>query len=95
MITGKPVLNGDLGNWTATKLNSNPNTGLDSQAERGQNYVDSLSTLIEEDWFIGWHWCAYVENTARGWGIKDPWDEPYQDFVEPVTAFNKHIYDKV
>ena len=51
--------------------------------------------LIEEDWFIGWHWCAYVENTARGWGIKDPWDEPYQDFVEPVTAFNKHIYDKV
>jgi len=94
-ITGKPVLNADLGNWTATKLNPNRSTGLDSQAERGQNYVDSLSTLIEEDWFIGWHWCAYVENTARGWGIKDPWDEPYQDFVEPVTAFNKHIYDKV
>ena len=44
---------------------------------------------------IGWHWCAYVENTARGWGIKDVWYKPYREFVEPVTAFNKYIYDKV
>ena len=94
-ITEKPVLNADLGNWTATKLNPNRSTGLASQAERGKNYVESLTPMIEEPWFIGWHWCAYVENTARGWGIKDPWDEPYLDFVEPVTAFNRGIYDKV
>ena len=94
-ITEKPVLNADLGNWTATKLNPNRSAGLASQAERGKNYVESLTPMIEEPWFIGWHWCAYVENTARGWGIKDPWDEPYLDFVEPVTAFNRGIYDKV
>ncbi len=44
---------------------------------------------------IGWHWCAYVENTARDWGIKDPCDKPYREFVGPVMAFNKYIYDKI
>ena len=34
-------------------------------------------------------WCAYVENTARGWGIKDPWDEPYSEFIDPVGEFNR------
>jgi hypothetical protein len=94
-ITGKPVLNADMGNWTATKLNPNRVTGLASQAERGKNYVESVSVLLKEPWFIGWHWCAYVENTARGWGIKDPWDEPYQDFVGPVAEFNKQVYEKI
>ena len=94
-ITGKPVINADLGNWTATKLNPNRKTGLSSQAERGSNYGESLNPLIREPWFLGWHWCAYVENTGRGWGIKDPWDEPYSDFADPVTAFNKRIYDAI
>ena len=94
-IAGKPVLNADLGNWTATKLNPNRKTGLPSQAARGQDYADSLAALMTQPWFIGWHWCAYVENTGRGWGIKDPWDEPYEDFAEPVSAFNHTIYDRV
>ncbi|HXO96605.1 MAG TPA: hypothetical protein VN857_08480 [Chthoniobacterales bacterium] len=89
-ITGKPVLNADMGNWTATKLNPNRSSGgLASQAERGKNYVESVSVLLKEPWFVGWHWCASVENTARGRGIKDPWDEPYQDFVGPIAEFNK------
>ena len=94
-IAGKPVLNADLGNWTATKLNPNRNTGLPSQAARGQDYADSLAALMTQPWFIGWHWCAYVENTGRGWGIKDPWDEPFQGIAGPVSAFNHAIYDRV
>ncbi|MEZ5666114.1 MAG: agarase [Alphaproteobacteria bacterium] len=92
-ICGKPVLNADLGNWCATKLNPNRSTGLGSQAERGSNYVESITELLKAPWFVGWHWCSYVENTARGWGIKDPWDEPYQDFIGPVAAFNKRVYE--
>jgi hypothetical protein len=94
-ITGKPVLNADLGNWTATKLNPNRRTGLASQAARGAQYVESIGSLLAEPWFIGWHWCAYVENTGRGWGVKDPWDEPYVDFVRPVTTFNKSVYQTI
>jgi len=50
---------------------------------------------MAQPWFIGWHWCAYVENTGRGWGVKDPWDEPYQEFAGPVSAFNHQVYDRV
>jgi hypothetical protein len=32
------------------------------------------------------HWCSYLENPARGWRIKDPWDQPYADFVEPAKG---------
>ena len=32
------------------------------------------------------HWCFYLENTAHGRGIKDPWDQPYVDFVEPAKG---------
>ena len=39
------------------------------------------------------HWCGYVENLARGWGMKDPWDEPYTEYVDPVAEFNRRVYD--
>ena len=93
--TGKPVINADIGNWTPTILNPNRVSDVESQGDRAQDYVDAIGSLIQEPWFLGWHWCAYVENTARGWGIKDPWDEPYRDFIDPVKEFNKDIYEKV
>jgi len=71
-------LNSDLGHWTATKLNPNSSTGLDSHAEGGQNKVDWLSTLIEEDWLISWHWCTHVENILRGRDIKDLMGNPIE-----------------
>jgi hypothetical protein len=91
-ITRKPIINADIGNWLRTATRS---TGLSSQAERGANYCEALAPLIAEPWFLGWHWCAYVENHHRGWGLKDPQDEPYRELVEPVTDFNRRIYDMV
>jgi hypothetical protein len=93
--TGKPVLNADIGNWAPTQLNPHRVSGIPDQAGRAEDYIAALSPLIREPWFVGWHWCAYVENTGRGWGIKDPWDEPYQDFVGPVAQFNKNVCEKV
>ena len=54
-----------------------------------------MTTLLEEPLIIVWHLCGYVENTARGWGIKDPWDEPYTPFLDPVGAFNRAVYDRL
>lgn len=70
--TGKPVINADIGDWTPTTLNPNRVSGIESQSDRAQDYMEAISTLIQEPWFLAWHWCAYVENTARGWGVKDP-----------------------
>jgi len=92
--TGKPVLNADIGNWVPTKLNPNRDMGLVTHEDRGADYVGAMSTLLAEPWFIGWHWCAYVENRARGWGLKDPWDEPYDGLVVPASSLNKAVYDK-
>lgn len=93
--TGKPVINADIGNWTPTELNPHRVSGIEDQRGRAQDYVDAINAVIKEPWFLGWHWCAYVENIGRGWGIKDPWDEPYEDFIGPVREFNKRVYDMI
>ena len=85
---GKPVVVADIGNWTPTELDPH-RTGLPSQAARGEDYGAALDAVRGEAWFAGWHWCAYVENTGRGWGLKDPWDEPYRDLVGPVAEHNR------
>lgn len=101
-LTGKPLYIPDIGNWAPTKLNPHrvldPTgrlAGMASQEDRARNYIETLTTILTEPWFLGWHWCSYIENLARGWGIKDPWDEPYADFVRPVTEFNRSIYDRI
>jgi hypothetical protein len=90
--TGKPILLADIGNWTATELNPNRVSPLASQAERAADYCAAIGAVVGEPWLVGWHWCAYVENTARGWGVKDPYDEPYEDFIGPVRDFNRSVY---
>jgi hypothetical protein len=93
--TDKPVIIADIGNWTPTQLNPHRVSGIQDQRGRGEDYVEAIGAVLQEPWFLGWHWCAYVENKGRGWGIKDPWDEPYQDFTNLVKAFNKSIYDRI
>jgi hypothetical protein len=56
---------------------------------------NTIRPLLDEPWFIGWHWCAYIENPARSDGVKNPWDKPHQDFVEPVSEFNHRVYEFV
>lgn len=94
-LMDKPVINADIGNWCQTEMNPNRVSDLKDQQERANDYIESINLLINEPWFIGWHWCAHVENKARGWGIKDPYDQPYHDFINPVKEFNKGIYEKI
>jgi hypothetical protein len=88
-ITGKPVILADIGNSCPTLWNAKHSYPLNSQAERAEWYVKSIGPLLKEPWFLGWHWCSYIENYARGWGCKNPYDEAYRDFIEPVREFNR------
>lgn len=65
---GKPVLLADIGNYCATKENPHRKSAIDGQRGRGEDYVETLKLLVNEPWFVGWHWCSYIENLARGWG---------------------------
>jgi hypothetical protein len=86
---GKPVVVADVGNWTPTELNPHRTSPIPDQAGRAADYAATLDVLRAEPWFAGWHWCSYVENTGRGWGLKDPWDEPYRDFTDPLADINR------
>ena len=61
----KPVLVADIGNWCATEMNPHRRSALKTQKERGQDYVASLEDLVKQKWFIGLHWCWYIENQER------------------------------
>ena len=62
--------------------------GLESHAARGEDYGRVLDAVRHEPWFAGLHWCGYVENLGRGWGVKDPYDEPYRDLTDAITDHN-------
>ena len=79
----------DVGNWTPSELNPH-REGMADHAARGADYGAAMGALLDEPWFAGWHWCGYVENTGgRGWGLKDPWDEPYRPLTDAITEHNR------
>jgi hypothetical protein len=92
-ISGKPVINADIGNWCPTEMNPHRESECKDQAGRAHDYIGAISAVIKDPWFLGWQWCAHVENPGRGWGIKDPYDQPYEDFRAPVAEFNSRVYD--
>lgn len=87
-LTGKPVVIADIGNWVPTDMNPHRTSDMDTQAERGADYASGLARAIAEPWIIGWHWCGYIENLGRGWGIKDPHDEFYTDMTDQIREAN-------
>lgn len=87
-LTGKPVVIADIGNWVPTDMNPHRTSDMDTQAERGADYASGLARAAAEPWIIGWHWCGYIENLGRGWGIKDPHDEFYTDMTDQIREAN-------
>jgi hypothetical protein len=86
--TGKPILIADTGNWCATPTSPHRASDIPDQRGRAVHYVRTISAYAALPWLLGWHWCGYLVNPARGVGMKTPDYEPYTDFTEPVTEFN-------
>ncbi|MFI5783888.1 agarase [Nocardia sp. NPDC051570] len=89
--TGLPVLMADTGNWCPTRMSPHHTGSARNQAERGLGYTRTAEALAASPWCVGWHWCGWVENPLRGFGIKDPWDEPYTDLTEAMRTTNARI----
>jgi hypothetical protein len=88
---GKPILIADTANWCPTRHNPTRMSPLNDQSARADDYIATLEAVVGEPWLVGWHWCSYIENFSRGWGVKDPEDQPYDDFIGPVAAFNRNL----
>jgi hypothetical protein len=89
--TGLPVLIADTGNWAPTIMSPERTGSAGDQDERGRWYTRLAESFAESPWILGWHWCSWIENPQRGFGLKDPWDEPYRDMVSHVSATNQRL----
>lgn len=85
--TGKPVLLAD----SAFHLHNRRMT-IAGQAERGRLYAEWTERCFQVPCFIGWHWCAYIENLCRRAGLKDRFDEPYGEAIGPMSEANRRVY---
>ncbi|MFC1734655.1 hypothetical protein ACFL1X_00955 [Candidatus Hydrogenedentota bacterium] len=63
------------------------------QKTRGERYADMATQAYSTPYVIGWHWCAYAENLARKSGVKNHFDEPYEDLVSRMQEFNARVYN--
>jgi hypothetical protein len=90
--TQKPVILADVGNHAPTALHAARWDSLADQQERAANYLAAFNAVADQPWLVGWHWCGYVENPVRGWGLKNHLDEPYSELVGPITDFNTNLY---
>ncbi|MFI7609429.1 hypothetical protein ACIBTV_30550 [Micromonospora sp. NPDC049366] len=89
--TGRPVLIADTGNWCPTVMSPRRTGSFRTQHERGLGYAASAEAFVERQWCLGWHWCSWLENPQRGFGLKDPWDEPYRDLTDVVAETNARL----
>ncbi|WP_411126569.1 hypothetical protein [Streptomyces sp. x-19] len=93
--TGLPVLLADTGNWCPTTMSPGRVGSARDQAERGLGYRMIADTFAARPWCLGWHWCSWLENPHRGFGLKDPWDEPYTELVTIARQTNRHWTDAI
>lgn len=95
-ISGKPILFSDMLYLAPTRLlHIDPGgpTYMPDQAARGDAYAHFCETVFARPWCIGVHWCAYLENRTRKSGVRNWLDEPYDDCVSRMAAFNGRVYE--
>ena len=95
-MSGKPIFLADSAFLAPTKLlriSEKSRVYCADQKERGERYIAFAKAAFSTPYVIGWHWCAYAENLARKSGVKDHFDEPYQELVQRMSRFNSRLYE--
>ena len=70
---------------------------FDTQVERAAAYDEYVQNCFDAPYIVGQHWFEYVDQPVGGrfdgedsnFGLVTVADEPYEAFVEPVTATNQ------
>jgi hypothetical protein len=95
-LTGRPILIADMAFLAPTELLKFPpgaRAYVPDQAARGEAYVRFNQEALGRPYFLGLHWCAFLENRNRKSGIKNYRDEPYWECVNRMKEFNlNHLY---
>ena len=65
----------------------------ENEAVAAEMYIRNLGEAFSKPYFLGWHWCVYLENHVRKRGIKDHFDNEYFEFTIAIKDFNRKIYN--
>ncbi|BDD69510.1 hypothetical protein GCM10023177_43010 [Streptomyces violaceoruber] len=49
-----------------------PRASARDQRERGAGYTAFAEAFAARPWCLGRHWCSWLENPQRGFGLKGP-----------------------
>jgi hypothetical protein len=63
------------------------------QRRRGDAYRRYVADALASDFVVGIHFCgAYLENTARGWGVKSARDREYAGITNAFRRVHPQVY---
>jgi len=96
--TGLPVIQGDTGFAFLRQRQSDVKGERVADAEEmGQSYYRYLRAMAAETWFLGWHFCGFLEewddpNVTTPWpcenGFLDPYETPHEAALVHVRMAN-------
>ncbi|WP_020208688.1 beta-galactosidase [Gilvimarinus chinensis] len=100
----KPSIIGEFHNGATDSGVFNP--GLihsESQADRGQMYIDYVTSAVENPYLVGTHWFQYLDSpiTGRAYdgenynvGFVSVADVPYSPLIKAAQRVNKTLYNR-
>ncbi|MGG4035840.1 beta-galactosidase [Paenibacillus cisolokensis] len=77
-------------------------TAASSQQERAEKFLHFMTTVLENEYFVGAHWFQYVDQPllGRAWdgenyniGFVDVADVPYEAMVQAARKLHAELYD--
>jgi len=92
-LSKRPILIADMAFLAPTELLSvsrRARSYVPDQAARGRAYQEFAGQVFRQEYIVGLHWCAFMENRTRKSGLKNYRDEPYRECVERMTEFNRN-----
>jgi hypothetical protein len=100
--TGLPVIQGDTGFAFLRQRQSDVKGERVADAEEmGQSYCRYLRSMAAETWFLGWHFCGFLEewddpDVATPWpcenGFLDPYEAPHEAALAHVRRANARAH---
>lgn len=66
-----------------------------TQKDRGTSYAEFVKKAAASKSVIGWGWCSFMENLTRRYGLKNRFDEPYEECTNIMKEFNEDFYHNI
>jgi len=88
-LTSKPILMADTAPFSFSNLDQ---PYPQQRLLKGKELEEFGRKLYSIPYVIGWHYCSWIGNKARGCGLKYLNDEPDHEIVNALKTVHKNVY---